>query len=159
MFPRLQNLTWSLANKTFGKESPGDQQLGKEGKRREEWVNWTCTQGVEELKAGSRSPLWGDRLEPRGRLLESRGADLWQSEWSESHIDDLCRSPTYPGQVCTSTGTCSSRALEHRDWRAIPGWGLLLTVGRWQGIPLEESWAANGCRCYCWVTRRVEPSL
>ena len=34
MFPRLQNLPWSLANRTFSKESPGDQQLGKEGERR-----------------------------------------------------------------------------------------------------------------------------
>ena len=29
-------------------------------------------------------------MEPRGRLLENRGADLRQSEWSENHIDDLC---------------------------------------------------------------------
>ena len=39
-------------------------------------------------------------------------------------------SHTYPGQGHRSPGRCSGWELEFRDWGAIPGQGLLLTVER-----------------------------
>ena len=80
-------------------------------------------------------------------------------EWES---DSSCSSHTYPGQGCRSPGRRSNWELEFRDFEAIPGQGLLLTVERWiEGmwwrrlwweIPVEESWAAMKARWYCWVT-------
>ena len=52
--------------------------------------------------------------------------------------------------------------LKCRDWRAVPGWSLLLTMGKrpkWMWVrrsqfemPVEESWAAVEARQYSWVT-------
>ena len=117
----------------------------KEGREKEEWTNWTCTQGVGELKAGARSPLWGSRLEPRGRLLENRGADLRQSEWSENHIDDLCAalrtlvkatSPLEQAAVgCWNTGTGEQSQREGCCWQ----WG--------DGL---REWEGDSGREYLW---------
>ena len=70
----------------------------------------------------------------------------------------------YPGQGPKSPETHSGWELEHRDWRAIPGWGLLLTVGRqpnrtwgrrsWWRMPLEQCWVATEAKRYCWVMCR-----
>ena len=96
------------------------------------------------------------------RLLESAAAGLWQSEWNETHTDNLCHSSTYPGQGHKFPGTHNGWELEHRGWREIPGWGLLSIAGRWpEGtrrrrlqweMTLKENYAAMEARQYCWVT-------
>ena len=82
-------------------------------------------------------------------------------EWEP---DNPCCSPMYPGQGPKSPETHSGWELEHRDWRAIPGWGLLLTVGRqpnrtwgkrsWWWMPLEQCWVATEAKWCCWVMCR-----
>ena len=82
-------------------------------------------------------------------------------EWES---DSPCHSHTYPGQGPKSHGRGSGWELEFRDCRAIPGWGLLLTVDRWiEGMEgkrlvwkmlVEECRAAMKARQYCWVTCR-----
>ena len=88
-----------------------------------------CVRGTE---AGIRSPHWGIVWNREAFEAESEVADLWQSEWNESHTNNRCHSPTYTGWRCKSLRKHSGLELEHRYWRAIPGWGLLLTV-EWIG--------------------------
>ena len=48
----------------------------------------------------------------------------------DNHTDNPCCSHIYSGQGHKSPRKCSSWELEHRDWRAMPGQGLLLTAER-----------------------------
>ena len=139
----------------------------KEGSEKEESKQgWTCTWRVRELKQGSDHHIWGIVWDAGKhlRLLESAAIDLWQSEWSENHTDDPRHIHMYPRQECKSSGMHGGWELKCRDWGAIPGWGLLLTAGRWprgtwgrrlqRGLPLEESQVVMEVRWYCWVTCR-----
>ena len=137
----------------------------KEGKKRREWVEL-------DLHLGSgteaRTKLHGranvcDRGEAL-RLLESEAADQWESEWNADHTDNPCHSCTYTRQGCKSPRKCFRLELEHRDWKAVPWQGLLLTEGRWceetwerreQGENADEGKPANlEAGWYCWVTHR-----
>ena len=89
------------------------------------WRNWSRGQ-IHTLG----QLFWVEVKQFGLRLLESEAADLWQSEWNNNHIDNPCCSHIYSGQGHKSPRKCSSWELEHRDWRAIPGQGLLLTAGR-----------------------------
>ena len=70
----------------------------------------------------------------------------------------------HPPQEHRSPRRHSCWELELRDCGAIPGWGLLLTVGRhpkgtwggrlWWETPVEESQAAMEARRYHWVMHR-----
>ena len=70
--------------------------------------------------------------------------------------------PYIPGEERWSPGRCSDWELEFRDYGAIPGRGLLLTVERWiegrwgrrwwEEMSTEESRAAMEARRYSWVT-------
>ena len=87
------------------------------------WGNWSRGQ-IPTL-----GQLSGN-LEKHLKLLESASVDLWQSEWNENHTDNPCHNSMNPGQGCKYPGMYGGWELKHRDWRAIPGWGLLLTLGR-----------------------------
>ena len=62
---------------------------GKKG----EWVELDLHTGIEGTEAGLRFPHLSKSLEQRVgkhlKFLESEAADLWQSEWSENHADNL----------------------------------------------------------------------
>ena len=97
------------------------------------------------------------------RLSESKAADPWQSEWSESYTDNLYCSLTCPGLGCKSIRKCSIWELEHRNWSTVTGWGPLLTMRRQsermegrsqQGMLLEENWAGMEAGHYCSVTHK-----
>lgn len=64
------------------------------------------------------------------RLSEREAAHLWLSEWSENHTDNLCHYPMCPRQGREPTGMWGIWELKCNDWRATPGWGLLLTTER-----------------------------
>ena len=61
-------------------------------------------------------------------MAETETADLWQPKWNED--DSPCHSHTYSGQGHRAPGRHSGWDLEFRDYGAIPGQGLLLTVER-----------------------------
>ena len=78
-------------------------------------------------------------------------ADLWQAGLSETYTDGPCHS-----LVCFSLGNVSASVhrgweLEHGDWRANSGRGLLLDARRQpQGVESEEI-CNQEClwRCHC----------
>ena len=93
--------------------------------------DWTCTWKVGELKQWS-DPHIGATVQDRGKAseAESEAADLWQSEWNKNHTESPCHSHMYPRQGCRSPKKHSGWELTCRDWRAVPGQGLLLIVWR-----------------------------
>ena len=82
-------------------------------------------------------------------------------EWES---DSPCHSHTDPRHGRRSPGRCRSWQLKFRDYGAIPGWGLLLTVEKWiEGMwgrrlwwemPVEERRATMEAKSYCWVMHR-----
>ena len=118
----------------------------KEVREKEEESGWTepvpmrcgsCSKG--EIPSGQSVGTERKHL----RLSEGKAVDLWQSEWSENHTANPCHGPASHGQGHKSTRICSWE-LEHRDWREIPGWGLLLTAGR-QPKGQEEGDSSGEC--------------
>ena len=80
-------------------------------------------------------------------------------EWES---DSPCRSHAYPRQEYWSPGRRSGWQLEFRDYEAIAGRGLLLSVERqieriwgrrsWWEMQVEKRQAVMQARRYCWVT-------
>ena len=118
----------------------------KEGREKEESERgWICTWGLRELK----SPHQGNQLGQRG------------STWSCQRVKQLICDTLNGVRTTQTIHVVALRTLdsdtshcwqqECREWRAIPGRGLLLTMGwwpegmgerkLWRGMPLEGSLA------------------
>ena len=123
--------------------------------------------------------LWELNLNNQGKNLigsersqDGRGVGRCEVQFSPQMYQEYifrcrrsCRAPAKSWQESLTIGmeTHTGWKLEGRDWRAIPGWGLLLTAGKWSkrtggrrllwGMPLEESQAAMEAGRYCWVTQ------
>ena len=131
----------------------------KEGREKEESERgWICTWGLRELK----SPHQGNQLGQRG------------STWSCQRVKQLICDTLNGVRTTQTIHVVALRTLdsdtshcwqqECREWRAIPGRGLLLTMGwwpegmgerkLWRGMPLEGSLAAIQAGRDCWVTCR-----
>ena len=85
-----------------------------------------------------------------GELLElseeRETASLWQAGHSETYTDGLCHSPMCPSLGCVSTNMHGGWVLEHGDWRANPGRGLLLGERRQtEGTEVRKSTTGNAC--------------
>ena len=94
---------------------------------------------------------------------ESEASDLWQSKFNEKPHRSSLLQPYVPHIRVQVPRKHRSWELDHRDCRAIPWWGLPLTVGRQpQGGMREEVLVGKYCRrkpClearqYCWVMCR-----
>ena len=129
----LQNTSWEPDHwKRIYRTRQHSAGQRKEGKKRGEWVELDLhlglgTEAGTEVHGRANICDRGEAL----RLLESEAADQWESEWNEDHTDNPCHRCTYTRQGCKSPRKCFRLELEHRDWKAIPWQGLLLTEGRW----------------------------
>jgi len=131
--PCIQHCSWCIQCLwSMGSTTSVSAGQRKDGKRKESEWNWICTWdwGTEAGTVLHGRANICDRGEAL-RLLESEAAYLWESEWNEDHTDNPCHSHTYPRQGFKSPRKCCSLELEHRDWKTIPGQGLLSTEGRW----------------------------
>ena len=135
---------------------------GRKGKRGGEW-DWTCSQGVEELKQGW-DPHVGAVVWNRAEASEAVGeGSRWSvMVWMGWNLHGpSTQQPSHPGQGCRSSGTCYGWELECGDWRAIRVWTAVACGERAPGVcrgrsrqgrPLEESWAAKEARRPCRVS-------
>ena len=110
--------------------SKTQQDKGRKGERGE-WAGLDLHLGLGELKQGS-DPQIEAIVWDTGEVFEAVGGwSSWSGTvWMEWEPDNPCCSRMYPGQGPKSPEIHSGWELEHRNWRAIPGWGLLLTAGR-----------------------------
>ena len=129
----IQHCSWRIHGDVYGPWAAQPQCVSrtKEGWQKKRRVSRTgSAAGVgwmgTELHGRANVCDRGEAL----RLLESEAADLWESEWNEDHTDNPCHSCTHTRQGFKSPRKCCSLELEHRDWKTIPGQGLLLTEGR-----------------------------
>ena len=167
----LQNTSWEPDHwKRIYRTRQHSAGQRKEGKKRGEWVeaDLNLRLGTEAGTELHRRANICDRAEAL-RLLESEAADQWESEWNEDHTDYLCHSCSYTRQGCKSPRKGLRLELAHRDWKAIPWQGLLLTEGRWcEGtwerrvqweLLMNQSQLTGGSVILLSHTQRMAPSL
>ena len=103
----------------------------EEGERRRRARGPDCTWGWGSWSAGERSPHpWPSTVTGMHlKWLGSELTNLWQSEWSENHVDKPCCSFHTLDRVGSPLVSMEAGSWSHGDCGMIPWWGPLLTTG------------------------------